>query len=122
MIRPRDTSIRLHTAIHRTGAVLYADLGLPAPFYITGDSVSDTAYHISLEDLPEVNASHYFLLSNEMFKERVTDMQQSVEWNSLSAVKEHCVYTVDASTWIGSYGPTGINRIVDEVALSLLGA
>ncbi|MCM3626814.1 AraC family transcriptional regulator [Paenibacillus glycanilyticus] len=122
LIRPRDTSIRLHTATHRTGAVLYEDLGLPAPFYITGDSVSDTAYHISLEDLPEVNASHYFLLSNDMFKEQVTDMQKSVEWNSLNAVKRQCVYTVDASTWIGSYGPTGINRIVDEVARSLLGA
>ncbi|TCN01076.1 iron complex transport system substrate-binding protein [Paenibacillus sp. BK033] len=122
IIRPRETSIRLHTASHRTGAVLYADLRLPAPFYITGESVSDTAYHISIEDLPGVNANHYFLLSNDMFKEQVLSMQRSIEWNSLHAVKQQCVYTVDASTWIGSYGPTGINRIVDEVAQSLLGA
>lgn len=120
LIRPRDTFIRLHTAIHRTGAVLYEDLGLPAPFFIAGDFVSDTAYHISLEKLPEVNANHYFLLSNELFKERVTDMQRSAVWNSLSAVKKKHVYTVDASNWIGSYGPIGINRIVDDVAQSLL--
>jgi len=120
LIRPRDTFIRLHTVIHRTGAILYEDLGLPAPFFIAGDFVSDTAYHISLESLPEVNANHYFLLSNEMFKERVSDMQRSVVWNSLSAVKKRHVYTVDASNWIGSYGPMGINRIVDDVAQSLL--
>ncbi|QAY67006.1 AraC family transcriptional regulator [Paenibacillus protaetiae] len=121
LIRPRDTFIRLHTAAHRTGAVLYGDLRLPAPFYLTGDAVPDTAYHISLDALPEVSASHYFVLCNDMFKEQVTDMQRSAVWNSLSAVKKRCVYPVDASTWIGSYGPTGINRIVDEVARSLLG-
>ncbi|XID94695.1 helix-turn-helix domain-containing protein [Paenibacillaceae bacterium WGS1546] len=120
LIRPRDTFIRVHTAIHRTGAILYEDLGLPAPFFIAGDFVSDTAYHISLESLTEVNANHYFLLCNDMFKERVTDMQCSPVWNSLSAVKKKHVYTVDASNWIGSYGPIGINRIVDDVAQSLL--
>ncbi|MFB9277092.1 helix-turn-helix domain-containing protein [Cohnella cellulosilytica] len=120
LIRPRDTFIRLHTSIHRTGAILYEDLGLPAPFFIAGDYVSDTAYHISLESLPEVNANHYFVLNNELFQERVTDMQSSPLWNSLSAVKKRHVYTVDASNWIGSYGPIGINRIVDDVAQSLL--
>jgi len=120
LIRPRDAFIRVHTATHRTGAVLYEDLGLPEPYITAEASGSDTAYHISLEALPGVNANHYFLLCNEMFKERVTDMQRSEVWNSLSAVKKQCVYMVDASTWIGSYGPTGINRIVDEVAQSLL--
>ncbi len=120
LIRPRDTFIRVHTSVHRTGAILYEDLGLPAPFFIAGDLITDTAYHISLESLPEVNANHYFLLCNEMFKERVTDMQRSAVWNSLSAVKKRRVYTVDASNWIGSYGPIGINRIVDDVAHSLL--
>lgn len=118
LIRPRESSIRVHTAAHRTGAVLYEDLGLPAPIFIA--EATDTAYHISLDALPEVNASHYFLLCNEMFKERVSDMQRSSVWNSLSAVKQSHVYTVDAGTWIGSYGPTGINRILDEVAQSLL--
>ena len=118
LIRPRDTSIRVHTAAHRTGAVLYEDLGLPAPVFIA--EPSDTAYHISLDALMEVNANHYFLLCNDMFKERVIDMQRSAVWNSLSAVKHQCVYTVDASTWIGSYGPAGINSILDEVAQSLL--
>lgn len=118
LIRPRDGSIRIHTAAHRTGAVLYEDLGLPEPPFIA--QPSDSAYHISVDVLPEVNANHYFLLSNEMFKERVNDMQCSMVWNSLGAVKEQRVYTVDASTWIGSYGPTGINRILDEVAQTLL--
>ena len=77
-------------------------------------------YIISLDALPEVNANHYFVLCNDMFKEWISDMQRSAVWNSLNAVKQQCVYTVDAGTWIGSYGPTGINRIVDEVAQSLL--
>ncbi|WP_179087281.1 helix-turn-helix domain-containing protein [Paenibacillus glucanolyticus] len=118
LIRPRDGSIRIHTAAHRTGAVLYEDLGLPEPSFIT--QPSDTAYHISLETLPEVKADHYFLLSNELFRERAADMQYRTVQNSLNAIKEQSVYTVDAATWIGSYGPTGINRILDEVAQSLL--
>ncbi|MFC4597875.1 helix-turn-helix domain-containing protein [Cohnella hongkongensis] len=120
LIRPRDTFIRVHTSNHRTGAILYEDLGLPAPFFISGNFVSDSAYHISLDELPEVNANHYFLLSNELFKQRVTDMQRSAVWQSLGAVKKRHVYTVDASTWIGSYGPLGISRIVEDVAQSLL--
>lgn len=120
LIRPRDAFIRVHTAAHRTGAILYQDLRLPAPFYISGNFVPDTAYHIPVEALPEVNASHYFVLCNSMFQERVTDMQNSDVWNSLAAVQRRCVYTVDASNWIGSYGPTGINRIVEDVARSLL--
>ncbi|MFE1630701.1 helix-turn-helix domain-containing protein [Brevibacillus reuszeri] len=118
LIRPRDASIRVHTAAHRTGAVLYEDLGLPAPFFVT--EASDTAYHISLDVLPEVHADHYFLLSNDMFRDWTNTVQDSTEWRSLSAVKQQCVYTVDSSVWIGSYGPTGINRILDEVAHYLL--
>lgn len=118
LIRPRDSLIRVHTAAHRTGAVLYEDLGLPAPFFV--EEASDTAYHISLDVLPEVNADHYFLLCNEMFQEWTIAMQGSTVWSSLSAVKQQCVYTVDAGVWIGSYGPTGIDRILDEVAHYLL--
>ncbi|MGG4492689.1 helix-turn-helix domain-containing protein [Brevibacillus reuszeri] len=118
LIRPRDASIRVHTAAHRTGAVLYEDLGLSAPFFI--EEASDIAYQISLDVLPEVNADHYFLLCNDMFKDWTTTVQHSTEWRSLSAVKQQCVYTVDSSVWIGSYGPTGINRILDEVAHYLL--
>lgn len=118
LIRPREAFIRVHTAAHRTGAVLYEDLRLPAPQFVA--NAADTAYHISLDALPNVDANHYFLLSNDYSRQTVIDMQQTDAWNSLEAVKEEHVYTVDAATWIGSYGPLGINRVVEQIASSLL--
>lgn len=118
LIRPREAVIRVHTAAHRTGAVLYEDLRLPAPQFVA--NAADTAYHISLDALPNVDANHYFLLSNDYSRQTVIDMQQTDAWNSLEAVKEEHVYTVDAATWIGSYGPLGINRVVEQIASSLL--
>ncbi|ASA25727.1 helix-turn-helix domain-containing protein [Paenibacillus donghaensis] len=117
LIRPRESLVRVHTASHRTGAVLYRDLGLPAPLFVA--DTSDTAYHISVDRLPAVHANHYFLLSNEMLQEGISVTEQSV-WGMLDADGRRHIYPVDAATWIGCYGPTGINCIVDQVARALL--
>ncbi|GGF96119.1 hypothetical protein GCM10010912_46310 [Paenibacillus albidus] len=117
LIRPRESVVRVHTASHRTGAVLYRDLGLPAPLFVA--DTSDTAYHISVDRLPAVHANHYFLLSNEMMQEGISVTEQSV-WGMLDADGREHIYPVDAATWIGCYGPTGINYIVDQVARALL--
>lgn len=117
LIRPRESVVRVHTASHRTGAVLYRDLGLPAPLFVA--DTSDTAYHISVDRLPAVHANHYFLLSNEMMQEGISVTEQSV-WGMLDADRRQHIYPVDAATWIGCYGPTGINCIVDQVARALL--
>ncbi|MBT2289047.1 helix-turn-helix domain-containing protein [Paenibacillus albidus] len=117
LVRPRESVVRVHTASHRTGAVLYRDLGLPAPLFVA--DTSDTAYHISVDRLPAVHANHYFLLSNEMMQEGISVTEQSV-WGMLDADGRQHIYPVDAATWIGCYGPTGINYIVDQVARALL--
>ncbi|MEK4461275.1 MULTISPECIES: helix-turn-helix domain-containing protein [unclassified Paenibacillus] len=117
LIRPRESLVRVHTASHRTGAVLYRDLGLPAPLFVA--DTSDTAYHITVDRLPAVHASHYFLLSNEMMQEGVSATEQSVR-GMLDSDERPYIYPVDAATWIGCYGPTGINYIVDQVARTLL--
>ncbi|WP_246132180.1 AraC family transcriptional regulator [Paenibacillus hemerocallicola] len=119
LIRPRDDMIRVHTPEHRTGAVLYQDLGLPVPKAVT--EADDTAYHISLEALADVGANHYFLLTDEMFKGLVQQFQSTTTWQSLEPVKNKRVYTVDTTMWIGYYGPMAINLIVDQVAEALLG-
>ena len=42
-------------------------------------------------------------------------------WGSLDGVEEQHVHSVDTATWIGCYGPIGINGIVDQVERELLG-
>lgn len=116
LIRPREPLVRVHTAAHRTGAILYRDLGLPPPPFVA--DVDDTACHIPVGDLPDVEAGHYFLLASGTQEDTVS--VQNAAWHTLNAAERTHVYAVDAAVWIGCYGPTGINRIVDQVAHMLL--
>nr|WP_145403253.1 helix-turn-helix domain-containing protein [Paenibacillus xylanexedens] len=118
LIRPLDSLVRVHSAAHRTGAVLYRDLGLPIPLFVA--DTSDTAYHISVERLPAVQATHYFLLSNELMQDGISATEQRV-LGMLDTGEQQQVHSVDAATWIGCYGPIGINGIVDQVEQALLG-
>ncbi|MEK4272699.1 helix-turn-helix domain-containing protein [Paenibacillus sp. FSL R7-0026] len=118
LIRPLDSLVRVHSASHRTGAVLYRDLGLPVPLFVA--DTTDTAYHISVDRLPAVQASHYFLLSNEIMQEGISATEQRV-WGMLNTDERQQIHSVDAATWIGCYGPTGINGIVDQIEQALLG-
>lgn len=117
LIRPLDSLVRVHSAAHRTGAVLYRDLGLPVPLFVA--DTADTAYHISVERLPAVQASHYFLLSNELMQDGISATETRV-LEMLDGSEQQCVHSVDAATWIGCYGPTGINGIVDQIEQALL--
>ena len=118
LIRPLDSLVRVHSAAHRTGAVLYRDLGLPVPLFVA--DASDTAYHISVDRLPAVRASHYFLLSNETMQGSLSTTEQHVRQMLGQDERQH-VHPVDSTTWIGCYGPTGINGIVDQIEQALLG-
>lgn len=119
LIRPRDEGIRIHTPSHRTGDILYNDLGLSAPQQVLDEK--DTAYQISFEAFPEVGADHYFLVHDDMFKEVVEEFQQTETWKSVEAVKNNQVYEVDSNIWIAYYGPIAINMIVDRTAEIFLG-
>ncbi|WP_145053068.1 helix-turn-helix domain-containing protein [Paenibacillus xylanexedens] len=117
LIRPLESLVRVHSPTHRTGAVLYRDLGLPAPLFVA--DTSDTAYHISVDRLPVVHASHYFLLSNELIQDGISATEHRV-WGMLDEGERQHIHSVDAATWIGCYGPTGINGIVDQIAQAFL--
>lgn len=119
LARPRDEGIRIHTPIHRTGAILYNDLGLNAPESVLKEK--DTAYEIALEAFPEVGANHYFLVKDDMFKAAVDEIQKTETWKNVEAVKNNQVYDVDSNIWIAYYGPIAINMIVDRVAEIFLG-
>lgn len=119
LIRPRKEGIRVHTSQHRTGAILYTDLGLNVPASVA--AVDDTAYEISLEAIGEVGADRYFLLSDALFAESVQELEESKVWTSLEAVKNNRVYHVDSTLWIAYYGPIANNRIIDQAAAALLG-
>jgi len=119
LLRPRDNQIRVHTPAHRTGAILYEDLGLGVPEQVKKEQ--DTAYHISLEALSDVGADHYFLLKDDMFKDLVDEFRQTETWKSLDPVKQDRVYTVDTTLWIAYYGPVAINKVVDQIGEALLG-
>lgn len=120
MIRPLDHSIRLHTSAHRTAAILYTDLGLHPPKLAVDRS--RTSSLISLEGLPEVDADHYFVLTNNQFKAMSDEIQTTTTWKSLRAVQQHHVYQAKSSIWIAYYGPIAMNHVVDQVANVLLDA
>ncbi|MFC4597877.1 ABC transporter substrate-binding protein [Cohnella hongkongensis] len=119
LIRPRTEGIRIHTPDHRTGSILYTDLGLNVPESVA--AVDDSAYEISLEAVPDIGADHYFLLSDAMFAESVKELESTTIWSSLEPVKNNRVYPVDTTLWIAYYGPIANGLIVDQAAAALLG-
>jgi iron complex transport system substrate-binding protein len=120
MIRPRDDIIRLHTCAHRTAAILYSDLGLHPPKLAVDRK--RTSRMIALEGLPELDADHYFILTDNKFKAWSNEIQTTTTWKSLRAVQHHHVYHAKASIWIAYYGPIAMNQVVDQVAEVLLDA
>ncbi|WP_025846002.1 AraC family transcriptional regulator [Paenibacillus ehimensis] len=118
LIRPRDNNIRIHTTAHRTAAILYKDLGLTPPKQLVNDK--ETSSMISLESLTELNADHYFYLTDDLFQKLSEQIQSTAVWKNLNAVKQNHVYPVNATLWIGYYGPIAMNLVVDQIAEALL--
>ncbi|MDR6551764.1 AraC family transcriptional regulator [Paenibacillus qinlingensis] len=120
LIRPLDNAIRLHTCAHRTAAILYTDLGLNPPKQAIDRK--RTSSLISLEGLPEVDADHYFVLTNNHYKSWSDELQTTTTWRGLRAVKQHHIYHAKSSIWIAYYGPIAMNHVVDSVAKAFLDA
>ncbi|WP_269054916.1 hypothetical protein [Paenibacillus tundrae] len=72
------------------------------------------------ERLPAVQASHYFLLSNELMQDGISATETRV-LGMLDGGEQQCVHSVDAATWIGCYGPIGVKGIVGQIEQALLG-
>ncbi|MEN1985704.1 ABC transporter substrate-binding protein [Paenibacillus hubeiensis] len=121
LIRPRKEGIRVHGLEHRTGGILYEDLGLKAPALVQ-EIKDDTSVEISMEKVPDIGADHYFLLSDELFAAEVEVLENSSVWKSLDAVKNNRAYNVNATLWIAYYGPIAINIIADQASEALLGS
>ncbi|WP_342561594.1 iron-siderophore ABC transporter substrate-binding protein [Paenibacillus sp. FSL R7-0345] len=121
LIRPRPEGIRVHGPEHRTGSILYDDLGLNAPEFVTAIT-EDTSVEISMETVADIGADRYFLLSDDLFAKDAEELANSPVWKSMDAVKNNRAYDVNATLWIAYYGPIAINIIVDQAAEALLGA
>ncbi|AIQ53449.1 ABC transporter substrate-binding protein [Paenibacillus sp. FSL R7-0331] len=121
LIRPRPEGIRVHGPEHRTGSILYEDLGLNAPAFVTAIT-EDTSVEISMETVADIGADRYFLLSDDLFAKDAAELANSPVWKSMDAVKNNRAYDVNATLWIAYYGPIAINIIVDQAAEALLGA
>nr|WP_274529097.1 iron-siderophore ABC transporter substrate-binding protein [Paenibacillus piscarius] len=121
LIRPRPEGIRVHGPEHRTGSILYEDLGLKAPAFVQGIK-DDTSVEISMETVADIGADHYFLLSDDLFAKEAEALASSAVWKSVEAVKNNRAYEVNSTLWIAYYGPLAINIIVDQAAEALLGA
>lgn len=121
LIRPRPEGIRVHGPEHRTGSILYEDLGLNAPAFVQAIK-DDTSVEISMETVADIGADHYFLLSDDLFAKEAEALASSAVWKSVEAVKNNRAYEVNSTLWIAYYGPLAINIIVDQAAEALLGA
>lgn len=121
LIRPRKEGIRVHGIEHRTGGILYNDLGLKMPELVAGIK-DDTSVEISMEKVPEIGADRYFVLSDELFAAEAEAMVNNPVWKSLDAVKNNRTYDVNSTLWIAYYGPLAINLIVDQASEALLGS
>ncbi|MGV2883608.1 ABC transporter substrate-binding protein [Paenibacillus taichungensis] len=121
LIRPRKEGIRVHGIEHRTGGILYQDLGLKMPALVEGIK-DDTSVEISMEKVPEIGADRYFVLSDELFAAEAEAMVSNPVWKSLDAVKNNRTYDVNSTLWIAYYGPLAINLIVDQASEALLGS
>ncbi|AIQ56213.1 ABC transporter substrate-binding protein [Paenibacillus borealis] len=120
LIRPRPEGIRVHGPDHRTGSILYEDLGLNAPAFVQ-EITDDTSVEISMETVADVGADHYFLLSDDLFAKEAEALAGSPVWKSLDAVKNNRAYDVNSTLWIAYYGPLALNIIVDQASEALLG-
>ncbi|RXZ79364.1 iron-siderophore ABC transporter substrate-binding protein [Paenibacillaceae bacterium] len=114
LIRPRDNIVRLHMTSHRTSEILYVDLGLnPPPMAVDSEQ---TSLPISLEVLPELGADHLFLLRDDTNVELTEEFQKTSIWKNLKPVQNNQIYDVNTVLWVGYYGPTAINMIIDQIA------
>ncbi|QDH20363.1 ABC transporter substrate-binding protein [Saccharibacillus brassicae] len=120
LIRPRKEGIRIHGIEHRTGGILYRDLGLNMPPLVE-EVGAEGSLEISMEEVPGIGADRYFVLSDELFAAEAEAMVNNPVWTSLDAVKNNRTYDVNSTLWIAYYGPLAIDLIVDEAAEALLG-
>ncbi|MNJ50757.1 putative siderophore-binding lipoprotein YfiY precursor [compost metagenome] len=97
----------------RIGRIIHQELGL------NGLKLADdkAMMPISLEELPNLNPDHIFLMENveDVAKSRIDELESSAIWNNIKAVQKNQVYIVEQQLWNRGIAPIGSNQIIDQV-------
>lgn len=112
-LRVFPDKLRVYGTASPTGKILYEGLGL-TPATLTS---SDHAMEISLEQVPEIDADHIFLL--DQTKDQMAALKSNPLWQGLTAVKNGHVYPVDVKIWVQGEGIFAYDTLIDDVLKAL---
>ncbi|WP_460324782.1 ABC transporter substrate-binding protein [Paenibacillus sp. YSY-4.3] len=97
----------------RIGRIIHQELGLNGLKLAEGKAMQT----ISLEELPNLNPDHIFLMENveDTAKSRLDELKNSAIWKNIKAVQEDQVYIVEQQLWNRGIAPIGSNQIIDQI-------
>lgn len=110
-VNPKDTIQIFGTKGHGLGDLFHQELGLKAAV-----GVPDAhSVQLSEEKFYELDPDYMFIMaSNKDAKDRLEQLKEKPLWKNMKAIKNNHIY--DASNWIPmSWGPVGLNAIMDEL-------
>ncbi|MDF2723339.1 MAG: periplasmic binding protein [Paenibacillus sp.] len=95
------------------GEFLYKELGL-TPSKLVKDVPQAGGWSLSMEKLPELDADHLILVTNDAGKDQLQQLRSSSLWQNLPAVKNNHVYEVDPTMWL-SIGNMANRAKIDDL-------
>lgn len=97
----------------RIGRIIHQELGLNGLKLAEGKAMQT----ISLEELPNLNPDHIFLMENveDTAKSRLDELKSSALWKNIKAVQKDQVYIVEQQLWNRGIAPIGSTQIIDQV-------
>lgn len=111
LLRVRQKDIRIYGTGRRAGPVLYKDLQITPHRLVP---VDQNYQPISNELIAQMDADRIFLMVED--EEKLGNVEKSMLWQSLPAVKAGNVYRVNIQPWNQSSGPLSAGIILDDVA------
>jgi iron complex transport system substrate-binding protein len=70
---------------------------------------------VSLELIPKMEGDVIFLMLGDHNQSKLKQFQEHPLWSRLKPVQEKKVYEVDSLVWIGGWGITAANRVLDDL-------
>ncbi|MFB9278414.1 ABC transporter substrate-binding protein [Cohnella cellulosilytica] len=95
------------------GQFLFENLGLK-PSKLVQEVPQGGGWALSMEKLPELDADHLILVTNEAGKAQAQEMMNSSIWQDLPAVRKQQVYEVDPLVWL-SLGNMANKAKIDDL-------
>jgi AraC family transcriptional regulator, transcriptional activator for feuABC-ybbA operon len=96
-----------------TGPILYKDLGLKPHSLVQKIPACTRFVRLTLDLLSGLDADHLFVTFDRAEGEGRERLNHPI-WNSLPAVRNHCVYEVDFFTWM-NYGVLSHHKKIEDV-------